>query len=328
MTWLSALNGLDAWSQVRVLIAAGVYACALMAVGSRLFLHVFPALPADEQSRVAGTGAVAALLGIVLVLLQWPLQAAYLGGSSLQAALDPVLLGMVYDSPQGDRLLLAVGGLALLLAATPTRHAPAWIGRLLGLAGIALVLLAFVQVGHTRGEPRLLLASLLALHLLAIAFWLAALPPLLRLAGSHDTAVAARALGRFGRIGLLIVPLLLVAGLILAWLLLGGIAPLFTTAYGQLLLGKLGLVALLLGLAALNKFRLVPALARGEDRARQALRRSILAESVLMAAVLLLTALFTTVASPRDGLAMTADHPVTTTTDGGPGWDASFSPYS
>lgn len=310
MAWLSALDGLDAWTQARVLIAAGVYACALLAMGSRLFQRAFPALSAGEQARISRTGAVAAALGIALVTLQWPLQAGYLGGGSLQAALDPALLGMVYDSPQGDRLLLAVGGLALLLAATPTRHTPALLGRLLGLAGILLVLLAFVQVGHTRGEPRQLLAALLALHLLAIAFWLAALPPLFRLAGHRDTVIAARALSRFGKIGLLFVPLLLAAGLTLAWWLLGGLAAVFATAYGQLLLGKLVLVALLLGLAALNKWRLVPALARGEDRARRGLRRSILAEAALMAAILLLTALFTTLTSPRDGFADAANHPV------------------
>lgn len=304
MAWQSAAQALDPWTGVRILVAAGVYAAALLAIGSRLFLHAFAGLNTGEATRIARGGAVAAALGLGLVLAQWPLQAGYLGGSSLQAAVDPTLLGMVHASPQGDRMLLAVTGLGLLLASMASRRSiAAWPGGMIGVAGISLLLLAFVQVGHTRGEPRGVLAALLCLHLLAVAFWMAALAPLFRLASATDAAQAGTVLARFGRIGMLFVPLLVAAGLGLAWLLLGGAEAMFTTAYGQLLLGKLGLVTALLALAALNKLRLVPALARGDARARRRLRLSIVAEALLMAAVLLWTAALTTLASPRDPFA-------------------------
>lgn len=304
MAWQSAAQALDPWTGARILVAAGVHAAALLAIGSRLFLHAFPALGAAEAGRTARAGAFAAAIGIGLVLLQWPLQSGYLGGGSLQAAVDPALLALVYGSPQGDRMLLAVTGMSLLLASMAGRHgATAWPGRLIGVAGISLLLLAFVQVGHTRGEPRGVLAALLCLHLLAVAFWMAALAPLFRLASATDAAQAGAVLTRFGRIGMLLVPLLLAAGLGLAWLLLGSAEALLTTAYGQLLLGKLGLVAALLSLAALNKLRLVPALARGDAPARRRLRLSIVAEALLMAAILLWTAALTTLASPRDPFA-------------------------
>lgn len=61
------------------------------------------------------------------------------------------------------------------------------------------------------------------------------------------------------------------------------------------------IVALLLLLAASNKWRLVPAFERGEPRASQRLRRSIALEIGLVGLVLLVTAVLTTVSSPANG---------------------------
>ena len=64
------------------------------------------------------------------------------------------------------------------------------------------------------------------------------------------------------------------------------------------MLVKLVLVALLLGLAALNKLRLTPALRAGHPRARSRLLWSIRIEAVVVLAVLVTTSTLTTVASP------------------------------
>jgi copper resistance protein D len=305
MLWLSTVTGLDAWTSLRILVAAGVYLAALSTIGSHLFQSAFAGLPSSERQRIARSGAWMAVAGSTLVLLQWPLQAGYLGGG-LQAAFDPMLLGMVHDGPQGTRLHMLLGGFALLLVAAASQRRLGDAGRWLGLLGIAFVLLGFAQVGHTRGEPRLALATLLALHLLTAGFWLAALAPLYRMAGdATQPRLAALTLRRFGQIGLLFVPLLLAAGSGLAWLLLGGLAPLFSTAYGQLLLGKIALIALLLMLAALNKLRLVPAIEAGDPHAARSLRRSIVAEMAVVAIIVLATALLTTTSSPHDELAGT-----------------------
>src|SRR5690606_7338590 len=70
---------------------------------------------------------------------------------------------------------------------------------------------------------------------------------------------------------------------------IGSPAELLATAYGRLLLGKLALVALLLGLAALNRYRLTPAFT-ADGSARASLVRTIGAEIVLAGAILLVTA--------------------------------------
>ncbi len=68
-------------------------------------------------------------------------------------------------------------------------------------------------------------------------------------------------------------------------------ATLLTTTYGVLLLGKLLMAGCLLALAALNKFRLVPALT-GQTRAP--LQISIGFELLLALTIIVLTAMLTT----------------------------------
>jgi putative copper resistance protein D len=57
--------------------------------------------------------------------------------------------------------------------------------------------------------------------------------------------------------------------------------------------------AVLMGFAALNKWRFGPALSRGDARATAAFRRSLAAEYVLIAAVLSVTAVLTSFYSPE-----------------------------
>ncbi|ACL72292.1 copper resistance D domain-containing protein [Thioalkalivibrio sulfidiphilus HL-EbGr7] len=286
---------MDAWTLVMVLVAAGFYTSSLLAVGTALFKLGFLDLPARQIAALNRIALVSLWTAITLALLQWPLQAGFLGGGTLDAALDPMLLGIVFDSAQGNRTLLAVAGLLLLHALLLRRRA--W--QYLALPGGVLVLLAFVQVGHTQQEPRWLLGGLLLVHLATASFWIGALIPLYRVAGNPAyEAQPTGLLTRFGRLATTAVALLLLAGVAMAWLLAGGLFPLFTTAYGQILLAKIALVTLLLGLAALNKLRLVPAYERGDMRAPGRLRRSILLEGLLVSGVFLLTALLTTTSSP------------------------------
>lgn len=282
-----------------ILATAGFYLSALSATGAVLFRLAFPQLPDGEQKSVARMGLLAAWTGIVLVLLQWPLQAGYLGGGNVAAATDPMLLGIVFEDAPGTRLILSVTGLLLVQAIQLNALPVSKANSCLSLAGVLLVMLAFVQVGHTVNTPRVILAGLLILHLLAAAFWLASLWPLFCLVGSsQDRRNTARILTRFGQLAMGIVGVLVLAGATLATLLAGGLRPLLTTAHGQFLIGKVLIVAGLLLFAAANKWRLVPAYERGAATAPRRLRRSIALEMGLVAVILLITAVLTRVTSP------------------------------
>ncbi|GHC37945.1 CopD family protein [Aidingimonas halophila] len=291
------LSGWDIWVIARELTTVGFYVATLMAVGGVLFRAAFPALPVAQQARLERNSLVAAWSGIALALLLCPLHAAYLGGSSLTAAYDHMLLRIVLQSAQGERLYLSVAGLLLLQVALLGSRLP-HLRATVGILGILLVLVAFTLVGHTHGKP--VLSGLLIAHLAMAAFWLAALPPLFRLLHqSSQDPLPSRQLQRFSRLGAVMIAVLLMAGGVLAaWLLGGQATALWHSNYGRVLSLKLALIALLLMLGGLNRWRLVPALARGERHARRHLRLSIAGEGVLMILVLLAAALLMNTRAP------------------------------
>jgi putative copper resistance protein D len=141
----------------------------------------------------------------------------------------------------------------------------------------------------------MLLSALLVVHLLAVALWVAALLPLRRAASVPGGAAL---LHNFGVLASVTVPVLIIAGLGFAWIMAGSLWALIGTAYGLMLLAKVALVSILLMLAALNKWRLVPALARGLPEADKALRRAITLEVAIVGLILLATATLTSVTTP------------------------------
>jgi copper resistance protein D len=72
----------------------------------------------------------------------------------------------------------------------------------------------------------------------------------------------------------------------------------FGQPYGQLLLAKMAGFGALMGLAALNKLRLTPALRQNNPAAAPGLRRSLMSEYLIIAAVLGITAIMTGLYSP------------------------------
>ncbi|MFC7694518.1 CopD family protein [Paeniroseomonas aquatica] len=92
------------------------------------------------------------------------------------------------------------------------------------------------------------------------AYWVGSLPPLAWVA-RRDGPGAARLVEDWARIAAIAVPVLVVAGLLLAWWTLGSLGQLFGSWYGWALLAKVALVAVLLGFAAWHRFSLTPALA-------------------------------------------------------------------
>jgi len=125
----------------------------------------------------------------------------------------------------------------------------------------------------------MLTGILLAVHLAGIGFRLGALPPLRAICSDPKKFGGQMALAEladlFGRWAIWIVPVLLIAGTIYAVILVGSVEALVATPYGQVLMVKVGLVSGLLGLAALYKSRLAPALRDKQASALLRLRRSI-----------------------------------------------------
>jgi putative copper resistance protein D len=291
---LPALASADFLTWLSILVKAMTYAATLLAAGSVL-AHVFlRTLDPVLLRSLALTAFLAAIAAALLSVLRLPLRASFLMGGTLEGALDPMMLGMVSESPLGTAVAVRLAGLALIPAVLVRRPPASWIA----VSGAVLVCASFALRGHALGEPRVVLGALVTVHLLGVAFWLGAFAPLFRAAGAQAPAQAGALAHEFGTAGIWVVGGLVVAGG-LTLVLLGVATPsALTTPYGQLMAVKLAIFAGILALAALNKLRLTPALLAGSRDARRKMRRSILIEVGLIGLVLLTTAAFTTVSSP------------------------------
>ena len=288
---MEGLAPLDGLAIVAIAAKAAGYVAALLAMGGVLFAAVFRRDADPATLRLARRlAAGAALAGLVVLALRFGIRAARISGMGLEAATDPVMLDFVWQSPLGTAALWrGLGEAAILTVLMPG------VLRNLALFGAGAVAVSYAQVGHTLGEPRLALAALLIAHILAAAFWAGSLIPL---AHAARTAPGATVLHRFGLVAAWTVSLLVAAGVALAWFLSGSLSALLGTAYGLTLLAKVAAVAALLGLAALNKWRLLPALAAGDASSAASLRRSIAVEMAAVLAIAALTAALTTVTTP------------------------------
>jgi len=192
---------------------------------------------------------------------------------------------VAFATSAGPALLVAVA--AMLLAMMALRSA--WYARACAVVAFIGVGLSLVMTGHAAtAPPEALTRPAIFLHGLGVAFWIGALAPLAALMSKPATA-ALPVVNRFSRIAVLAVGVLALTGLGLAIVQLEKPSALVETRYGTILSIKLGLAVLLLALAALNRFRLTPALAR-DGNAAPALKRSILLECVIALGIFALVA--------------------------------------
>jgi copper transport protein len=192
---------------------------------------------------------------------------------------------VAFATSAGPALMVAIA--AMLLALMALRSA--WYARALAIIAFVGVGLSLAMTGHAAtAPPEALTRPAIFLHGLGISIWIGALAPLVALV-SKPTSATLPVVNRFSRIAALAVGVLALTGLALAIVQLDKPAALVETRYGMILSVKLVFVTGLLALAALNRFRLTPALARGEN-ATPALKRSILLEGAIALAILAVVA--------------------------------------
>ncbi|MEO8314668.1 MAG: CopD family protein [Pseudomonadota bacterium] len=262
--------------------------------GSVLFLGLFDSALETSQHRIRRTARAAALIGLIVLPAQFALEAGRMAGS-LGGVLDLELQRFSLTTPSATVLAVRVAGMVLLVVfAKPAGN----VARTIGLLGVLLIAVSFALIGHTATSPmRWLLGPLIVLHVLVVCFWFGALRPLLQVVALETASTAARVVERFSKVATLAVPLILIAGVIIAaWLLPDSAA--LQSSYGMGLVAKALVFALLMALATFNKWRLGPLLATGNARVRHRFSLAVGAEWVLIAATLSGTAILTTFLSP------------------------------
>jgi copper transport protein len=267
----------------------GLYLGLFAGVGGVFFLSWIARQRAAStlisSALIIGMAGAVASLGLQgLDLLGLPL------GGIFAAAPWKIALG----TSLGPSLLVAIAALVLgLIASRTSAQAP----RALSAIALAAVGLSLAASGHAAtAPPEALTRPTVFLHTVAVAFWLGALAPLVAILRRSKPGVLP-VVHRFSCIAVPVIGILAVTGLVLATIQLESFAALVSTRYGIILSIKLVLVAALLGLAGLNRFRLTPALAQGS--ATTPLTRSILLECVLALAILCVVATWRFTVPPR-----------------------------
>ena len=190
--------------------------------------------------------------------------------------------------------MIAIAALGLGIAVMRVERAP----RVLAAIAMLGVGLSLAASGHAAtAPPQALTRPAMFLHGVGVAFWLGALAPLVALLWSRKDGTLP-VVNRFSQIAVPVVAILALTGVVLAVIQLESFGALVTTDYGIILSIKLVLVAVLLGLAALNRFRLTPTLVRSIGDANP-LSRSIVFECVVAFGILAVVALWRFTPPPR-----------------------------
>jgi putative copper resistance protein D len=247
------------------------------------------------QSKYKSSFLTAGLTALVSGL-SWLLFTAASMAGSLSEALNPETMGDVL-AETGFGLVWSIH-LGLVAAFTILADGNRWAFLPYAIALTALSaasLASLAGVGHTQtqeGFDMFVHAIADGTHLLAAGAWLGGLVPLLALLTPwpHRNARAdidmGRLLMRFSSMGYIAVALLIGTGAVNSWYLLPPLSRLPDTLYGQVLIVKLGLFVLMLLLAGMNRFWLVPRIQAGDGSAEikarlSRLRRHVMGEQLL-----------------------------------------------
>ncbi len=271
----------------------------LTAVGGAAFLAWIAAAPVAGAAMLT---AGLALFGLATVVLSAGLQGLDALDLPLARLGDAAVWRAGASGSFGDAA--ALSGMAFVLTLLALRWR-GWNARLLSLGAVVSLGTAFAVSGHAAtAEPRALSGAAVWLHGVSLALWIGALLPLAIAVGRRDAAPAT--LRRFSKTIPLAIVALLISGIALAAIELGRIDALWQSEYGRVLIAKLALVCVLLALALWNRLRLTPLLLAGEAPAVRRMRASIVAELVLVIAILGVAGLWRFTPPPRSAAPQSA----------------------
>jgi putative copper export protein len=280
----------DALSYVLFAVRTALNITALLTAG--LALHA--ALGVVERSAFARlrVRVIAVAIGFLLATLgRLAVLNLQMGdGANL---FDPDLFALSWAALGPSTLSFGVGAITICAGLLVS-------SRLLMLAGALLLPAGFALTGHAQGltDPGLAPLGVWA-HGLIAAFWVAAPLTLYPAVSLSDEALHHR-LTRFSTIAVAAIPLLVLLGVWLGWLLTGGGATLLTSSYGRLLLLKLtvGLGAMAAG--AVNKQIITARVLTDPPTGRRWLRWTLSIETTLFLAAVIAVSAATTIAGPSE----------------------------
>jgi copper transport protein len=250
------------------------------------------------------------LLGLIVAgLVATPLSLGVQGLDALGLPLPALMQRLVwqtgFETAYGlTTIAILVALFAALFALEAMTRAMPQIARGLSLVALVGAGIALALSGHaSNAAPQWLSRPAVFTHVVCGALWIGALIPLIAALRKGESA----GLARFSRVIPAPLVVLIASGFALAFVQLDRIDALWTTNYGLVLSCKLAAVAVLLALAARNRYLLTPLYQRGDAAAAAALSRTMRVELCIAVAILALVASWRFTPPPR---ALAATEPI------------------
>ena len=287
----------DSIAMTDILLSTGKFlylSLLLLSAGCVLFYSVFKEYLEDSGPSLINFMQKTCVLALVFGSV-FPFVDAVKFAGSVEGIFDFEIQKMIFQSHLGVFKAMAFFG---LLALTISSFKQTKGGNTLGIIGVTAIAFSFSYTGHTAENPyRFILAPLLGLHIAIIIFWYGSLLPLYLILKTENQDVSGKIVDQYSKVAFYLVPVIFVAGIVMGTVLMGG-KNFFENEYGLLLLLKIGLFSVLMLFAALNKWKLGPALMANEINASKNLQRVIMIEFLIISAIVLLTAILTGYFSP------------------------------
>lgn len=244
-----------------ILVAVRILGFAAIAgfIGGLVFIAaIWPVGGSEGRTRCLLAGSWT--LGLLTALAEIPLQAGYDALRPLSGIFDMTSIRELLDGRLGSELIARVllwiaAGVILALLLQGAERAAASPGWRIGLAAVGFGLLRTTSMpAHDDTAHPLAGAIADTLHLAGATVWIGGLAVLLiGVLPRRRPDELAVVVARYSNLALLSVTVIIGAGLVLAWHLVGSLHGLTGTSYGRLLLLKVGIVATVLLLAQHSK---------------------------------------------------------------------------
>jgi putative copper export protein/methionine-rich copper-binding protein CopC len=282
------------WAEfVAILAVLGTVVFRFVVLGA-LERRQEPVADLAERARQIGLGAVV----LLLVTGAYRLVTEHRALGHVHGLLDLNALGALVSQTMWGRgwLVGGVGAAVVLVGLIAARRSQ--IGWYLAAVGALAVGVSPALTGHAAAEADHPLLAIVVdvLHVLGAGAWLgtlllvalAGVPAALRRVPGERGPGVASILHAFHPLALWCVPLVLLSGLVSAWLRLGSFGAVTTSRYGTYLLIKVLLFACVALTGAYNWRRVLPTL--GDESGARQIRRTASLELALGAVVLAVTA--------------------------------------
>ncbi len=309
------MDSMGEGASVSLIATRAIHFTATTVVAGTLVFRMAVARRVLRQEKAAATAFRTWTLGVlwgglVVAVISgaiWlGLEAISMSGLPVSEAMTANTVSTVLDETQFGQVTEIRAGLAILLAICLVcdRSAAAnWCAASAAL-GLAASLAWTGHAGATLGGAGKLHLAADVLHLCAAAAWIGGLISLILLFAAvrripTRTLLAHDAALRFSILGIVSVAALSITGFVSAYMLVGSLRALFVTEYGRVLLLKLGVFAVMLAFAAINRFSLTPRLGlpfagKAQSETLRLLTRNSAVETIMGLAVLVIVGMLGT----------------------------------